>query len=209
MSKKRDARHFHAGKLRRTVDGVEYVEVAESGGKVFVGKNGMFVSRNRRWRPAPGPAERDGYRRIYFRGSRVAAARVVYEVFAGEIPDGMEIDHINTVRGDNRFENLRVVTHRENLLNPLTRPRRRAACARNGKKSAMSQPREQIMKNLELGKLRHRRPVVCIKDGRIVKRYAMVKDATKDTGVHGSLIIAVAKGRARSAGGFQWQYEEV
>ena len=46
--------------------------------------------------------------------------RLVYETFVGEIPNGYEIDHINTVRDDNRLENLRCVTHFENNNNPLT-----------------------------------------------------------------------------------------
>ena len=47
--------------------------------------------------------------------------RLVFETFIGKIPQGYEIDHINTIRDDNRLENLRVVTRRENLNNPLTR----------------------------------------------------------------------------------------
>lgn len=47
--------------------------------------------------------------------------RLVWETFNGEIPQGYEIDHINGVRDDNRLENLRCVTHAENINNPLTR----------------------------------------------------------------------------------------
>lgn len=47
--------------------------------------------------------------------------RAVYETFVGPIPDGYDIDHINTKRDDNRVENLRAVTHKENDNNPLTR----------------------------------------------------------------------------------------
>lgn len=47
--------------------------------------------------------------------------RIVWETFKGDIPVGYEIDHINTIRDDNRLANLRLVTHKENLLNPLTR----------------------------------------------------------------------------------------
>lgn len=46
--------------------------------------------------------------------------RVIWEVFKGEIPQGMEIDHINTIRDDNRLENLRLVTHKENCNNPIS-----------------------------------------------------------------------------------------
>jgi len=51
---------------------------------------------------------------------KISAHRLVYETFNGEIPQGYEIDHINTIRDDNRLENLRCVTHKENSNNPLT-----------------------------------------------------------------------------------------
>ena len=35
----------------------------------------------------------------------------------GPIPEGMEIDHINHVKDDNRIENLRLVSHRDNSRN--------------------------------------------------------------------------------------------
>lgn len=41
--------------------------------------------------------------------------RLVYETFVGQIPDDMEIDHINRNRSDNRLENLRVLSHKDNL----------------------------------------------------------------------------------------------
>lgn len=46
--------------------------------------------------------------------------RLVAESFIGKIASGYEIDHINCVRDDNRVENLRIVTHKENCNNPLT-----------------------------------------------------------------------------------------
>ena len=46
--------------------------------------------------------------------------RMLWETFNCEIPNGYEIDHINTVRDDNRLENLRCVTPRENRNNELT-----------------------------------------------------------------------------------------
>lgn len=46
--------------------------------------------------------------------------RIVYETFVGEIPQDYEIDHINTIRNDNRLVNLRCVTRTENMNNPLT-----------------------------------------------------------------------------------------
>lgn len=46
--------------------------------------------------------------------------RLVYETFNDVIPTGHQIDHINTIRDDNRLENLRCVTPKENSNNPLT-----------------------------------------------------------------------------------------
>lgn len=45
---------------------------------------------------------------------------MIWEAFNGKIPEGYEIDHINTIRNDNRLENLRLFTHKENCNNPLT-----------------------------------------------------------------------------------------
>ena len=205
MSEKRKTRHFHAGGTGVKLGGELFIEVRESNGRLFVSKSGKFF---RHGRIVLGAKERDGYRRISVGGrAHAVTARIVWEVFSGEeIPEGFEIDHINTVRDDNRFENLRVVTHRDNLLNETTRPRRRTACAQNGRKGALVQPREQILKNMAIGHRRHKKPVRCLNDGVVVATYPTIKDATRATGIHGSLIINVARGRAKSAGGFQWQY---
>ena len=43
--------------------------------------------------------------------------RIVYEMHFGRIKDGLEIDHINGIRHDNRIENLRAVSKSVNQLN--------------------------------------------------------------------------------------------
>ena len=48
--------------------------------------------------------------------------RYKWEFFNGKIPEGMEIDHIIPVRngGTNKLSNLRLVTRKENLNNPIS-----------------------------------------------------------------------------------------
>lgn len=71
-----------------------------------------------------------GYRQLKVSKPKVASIsvhRLVYETFVGEIPQGYQIDHINTIRTDNSLENLRCVTQAENNKNPLTRKHRSEA----------------------------------------------------------------------------------
>lgn len=62
----------------------------------------------------------NGYRYLPYNGRLVLEHRFIWEAFHGPIPSGMEIDHLNTIRDDNRLENLRLVTPKENKHNPLT-----------------------------------------------------------------------------------------
>lgn len=60
-----------------------------------------------------------GYRRLYARGAVFSVARLVWIFHRGFIPDGFVIDHINKTRDDNRIENLRLVSIRENNMNTV------------------------------------------------------------------------------------------
>ena len=59
----------------------------------------------------------DGYLYCWHEGKRVRHHRYVWEQANGSIPDGLDIDHINGKRDDNRLENLRLVTRQENMRN--------------------------------------------------------------------------------------------
>lgn len=60
-----------------------------------------------------------GYKMVIFRVHKKSKTfkvhRLVYEAFNGSIPDGMEVNHINEIKTDNRLENLNLMTHLENI----------------------------------------------------------------------------------------------
>lgn len=69
--------------------------------------------------------ERNGYKTVSIvdkQGKRktVSVHRLVGEAFIPNPENKPQIDHINTVRNDNRVENLRWVSVFENITNPLT-----------------------------------------------------------------------------------------
>jgi hypothetical protein len=86
-------------------------------------ESGMFVWKITRHRIKAGQlagSKHLGYVRIKLQGSNYAAHRLAWLFIKGVWPEH-EIDHINGIRGDNRFSNLREATHSQNLQNCNTR----------------------------------------------------------------------------------------
>lgn len=69
-----------------------------------------------------------GYKRVTLTMNgikkKIFVHRLVAEAFIPNLENKPYIDHINTIRDDNRVDNLRWVTHSENILNELTNNKR-------------------------------------------------------------------------------------
>lgn len=91
---------------------------------IFSYKDGLLYWKIRtsiKSRKAPGDiagsVKNGRYSVVQFMGNNYLAHRVIWEMHHGEITEGMHIDHINHERSDNRIENLRLVTNKQNRIN--------------------------------------------------------------------------------------------
>lgn len=64
-----------------------------------------------------GRVEKKGYVSGRIDNGMYKAHRLIWIYFNGEIPYGLQIDHINGIKDDNKIENLRLVTHTQNRHN--------------------------------------------------------------------------------------------
>jgi hypothetical protein len=68
-----------------------------------------------KWVERTNNSNHSGYIRIRLCGKNYLAHRLIMMAFVGE--SDQEVDHINRIKTDNRFENLHYCTHSENNLN--------------------------------------------------------------------------------------------
>ena len=113
--------------------------------------------------------------------------RLVWEAFNGSIPEGLQVNHINEIKSDNRLENLNLMTPKENT-NYGTGIERRSKKQINGKKS---------------------KPVLQFTlDNILVKEYPSIRQAERETGFNQAYIVKCCKGNRKQAYGFKWKYKE-
>lgn len=126
-------------------------------------------------------ADSNGYRKvnIHLNGSakQVYVHRLVACAFCGGYAAGLVVDHIDGDTSNNKASNLRWVTQKKNVWDSFKRGKQRRAP----------------------------RPVVQVKDGRVVASYDSVAEAFERTGIRH--ISEAANGKRLTAGGFCWEYE--
>lgn len=124
-------------------------------------------------------SDKDGY--LYYvlcvLGERhtVKAHRLVAMAFISNPKNKPAIDHINGVKTDNRVENLRWVTNKENTHNPNTMPNLIKAC--------MSKERKEKLYAASAKRDFGRKKTVVYKDGVFIGEFESQKAASDATGV--------------------------
>lgn len=186
------------------------------------------------------PEVSNGYLRVTLCKNRINkhlfVHRIVWEAFKYPIPDGFQIDHRNTIRDENRIENLRCVTPKENAWNPITKDRldnsnkkkaqdpewlkKNAEILRNkndewrnnqieaAKKTLLKIDREY---NIKRTKEVNNKPVnQFTKDGVFVKRFESMTEASRELGIDVAQISAIClkKPHYKSAKGSTFSFAD-
>lgn len=118
---------------------------------------------------------------------RYMVHRLVYEAFNGQIPEDLQVNHINEVKTDNRLENLNLMTCKENN-NWGTRNERASIKMTNGKLS-------KVVLQFTLEDV-------------LIKEYPSAMQVYRETGFKQSRICDCCNGKRKQAYGFKWKYKE-
>jgi hypothetical protein len=80
-----------------------------------------------------GPLDEKGYGHLVLNGRNIRVHQASYIAYIGEVPPGLEIDHLCRVRHCVNPDHLEAVTHRENILRgegPSAQHARKTQCLR-------------------------------------------------------------------------------
>ncbi|HCQ2951016.1 TPA: HNH endonuclease [Escherichia coli] len=82
---------------------------------IYNPKTGVILNR---WNRKENTTKfKNGYIKLSLGNEQWLAHRVAWIIHFGSIPEGMEVDHINHDKADNRIDNLRIVSHSKNMKN--------------------------------------------------------------------------------------------
>ena len=148
--------------------------------------------------------DKDGYCivQLQYKGEAryLRVHRLVAQAFIPNPDNKPQVDHINAIKDDNRVENLRWATPKENNNNPISIENNRRA--QTGKKMSResSEKKRAAMK---------KKPVIqSTVDGAFVARFDSVSDAARALGNKdfSGNIVNCCKGNHKTARGFVWRY---
>lgn len=158
----------------KPIDGFEDLYEVSSFGKIKSKKNNIILKQS---------LSKGYYKVLLTKGNikkTVTVHRLVCNAFIPNTENKPCIDHINGVKTDNRVENLRWVTHKENNNNPITRERYLNSHNAN---------------NLQQFSL----------EGDLIKIWESAKEAERELGICATGIYYCCDGKRKTAGGYVWK----
>ena len=115
------------------------------------------------------------------------------------------IDHINTIRNDNRIENLRWVTYKENMNNELTKEKLSGENSNNYGKPRSEEIKKKISESQKGGKNPKARGVFCYE---LNKSWDTSAEASRELNIDSSNITKCCKRKCKSVKGYHFCYLE-
>lgn len=174
--------------------------VHQANGAVYHPKEGMYladdergeiwsVSRNRWMR---GQNVRGGYLQVCLQCEEgkhpFSVHRLIYETFCGSIPQGLEVNHIDENKEENRLSNLNLMTHGDNN-NHGTRNARAAAAQRNDPNKSKQVHQYDL-------------------DGNLINTFHSTQEAQRE-GFNSGKVSQCCRGKLKTHKGFIWSYEPI
>lgn len=152
-------------------------------GKYELSKSGVLVNKRTR-KVRRGHLDKNGYIIDFFwvDGKQIAKYRhrLVWEAFNGEIPKGMQVNHISECKTENFLENLNLMTPKENVN-----------WGTGIERMAKTKSKSVIQKTL---------------DGKIIKVWPSTMEIQRELGYDHGNIGYCCRGERKTAYGYKWEY---
>ena len=122
-------------------------------------------------------------------------SRLIYSTFNGPIPEGMQVNHINEIKTDNRLSNL-------NLLSPLENTRWATCIERRAKTHSVNSKGTLTYETNPNAKPIFQYSI----EGKFIKKWDCAKYAIEELNLSQSSLSAHLHNRTKSCGGFVFKF---
>ena len=136
-------------------------------------------------RETTGREQANGYKVINIDGGQYYVHRVVWTAFMGDIPKGMEVDHIDGNKQSNHLDNLRLVTPKQNKQNYRTLEKYRQTNAGKGRNHTVAVERLDM-------------------EGNVLEIYPSM-ESVKEDGYSPNCVSQVLRGILKTHKKYQWR----
>lgn len=156
------------------------------------------------------------YKRTTYKGEPIDEHRKVMEQYLGRKLGRYEyVHHKNGNKRDNRIENLEVMTpleHNQHHFEKLPKTKICIVCGKEFEPPVKHRGRNKLCSKKCWAEFMKKVspfqsiPIISYKDGKKVKEYKSVKEASNDVNGLSTNIVKCLKGKIKSAYGYQWEY---